>query len=74
MAQASLKPWKFILDMGSSSLCGLIIVPCQEANGDDLGMPFRSSIKYGFNPAGSATFFLGDLTMKYVLRSFSLFH
>ena len=29
---------KFVLDMGSSSHRGLIIVPGQEENGDSLGM------------------------------------
>ena len=28
----------------------------------------------GSTPAGSATFFHGDLIMRYFLRSFSLFH
>ena len=45
MAQKSLEPWKFVLDMGSSSYRVLIIAPGQEANGGNLGMSFRSSIK-----------------------------
>ena len=40
MILTSLGPWKFVLDMGSSSHCGLIIAPDQEANGDNLGMSF----------------------------------
>ena len=36
MAQTSLGPWKFVRDMGSSSHRGVIIVPGQEANGDNL--------------------------------------
>ena len=36
MAQTSLGPWKSVLDMGSSSHCGLIIVPDQDANVDNL--------------------------------------
>ena len=38
MARASLGPWIFVLDIGSSSHSGLIIAPGQEANGDNLGM------------------------------------
>ena len=38
MVWTSLGPYKVVLDMGSSSLRGLIIVPGQEANGDNLGM------------------------------------
>ena len=45
MARTSFGPWKFVLDMGSSSHRGLIIAPGQEANEDNLGMPLRASIK-----------------------------
>ena len=45
MAQTSLGPWKFVLDMGSLGHWGLFIVPGQEANGNNLGMSFRFSIK-----------------------------
>ena len=45
MAQTSFGPWKFVLNIGSFSHWGLIIVPGQEANEDNLGMSFRSSIK-----------------------------
>ena len=38
MAQTSLGPWKLVPDMGSLSLCGLIMVPGQEANGHNLGL------------------------------------
>ena len=48
MARIALGPWKFVLDMGSSSHCGLNIVPGQEANWDNLGMSFRCSIKYWY--------------------------
>ena len=37
MARTSLGPQKIVRDMGSSSHCGLIIVPGQEANSDNLG-------------------------------------
>ena len=37
--------WKFVRDMGSSSHWRLIIALGQEVNGDNLGMPFRSSIE-----------------------------
>ena len=43
MAQTSLEPWKFILDMGSLSHWGLIIVSSQEPNWDHLEMSFPSS-------------------------------
>ena len=43
MARTSLGPGKFVRDMGSSSHGGLILVPDQEANGDNLGKSFRSS-------------------------------
>ena len=42
MAQTSLGPWKFVLDMGSLNNQGLIIAPGQELSRDKLGMPFRS--------------------------------
>ena len=45
MAQTCLGPWEFVLDMGSSNHWGLNIVPDQEANKDNLGMSFQSSIK-----------------------------
>ena len=45
MARTSLGPWKFILDMGSSSHWELIFAPDQGANGDNLGFSFRSSLK-----------------------------
>ena len=45
MAWTSLGPWKFVPDMGGWSHWGLIIVPGQEANGDNLGISFPSSIK-----------------------------
>ena len=37
-------PWKLILDMGSSSHWGLILVRDQEADEDSLGKSFRSSV------------------------------
>ena len=40
VAQRSLGPWNFFLDMGSSCHWGLISAPGQEANGDKLGMSF----------------------------------
>ena len=40
IVRTSLGPWKFIRDMGSSNHRGLIMAPCQEANGDNLGMSF----------------------------------
>ena len=48
IARTSLGPWKFVLDMGSSSHRELIIAPDEETNGYNLGMYFRSSIKYEF--------------------------
>ena len=45
MARPSFGPWKFVLDMGSSSHGELIIAPGQEANDNNLGMSFRSSIR-----------------------------
>ena len=45
MTKTSLGPWKLVLNMGSSSHWELIIARCQEANSDNLGMPFLSSIK-----------------------------
>ena len=45
MAQTFLGPCKFVLDMGNLSTSGLIIVPGQGANGDNLGMSFQSSMK-----------------------------
>ena len=39
--QTSLGPWKFVLDMGSSSHWELIIAPGQEVNGDNLGMSYQ---------------------------------
>ena len=44
-ARKSLGPWTFVLDMGRSCHWGLIITQGQRANGDNLGMSFRSSIK-----------------------------
>ena len=46
MARTFLGSLKFVLDMGSSSHWELIIA--KEANGDNLGMAFRSSIKWYF--------------------------
>ena len=47
MTQKSLGAWKFVLDMGSSSHWGVSLsarsVPGQEADGVNLGIPFRSS-------------------------------
>ena len=40
MARISLGPWKIVRDMGGSSHWGLIMVPSQEANGDNLGIFF----------------------------------
>ena len=40
MARTSLGPWKCVRDMGSSSHWGLIVVPSQEASGDNLGIFF----------------------------------
>ena len=40
MARTSLGPQKIVRDMGGSSHCGLIMVPSQEANGDNLGVFF----------------------------------
>ena len=40
MARTYLGPWKFVRDMGSSNQLGLIMVPGQEANVDNLGMSF----------------------------------
>ena len=37
MARTSLRPWKFVRDMGSSSHWGLIMAPAQKANSDNLG-------------------------------------
>ena len=34
IACTSFGPWKFVLELGSSSHWGLIIAQCQEANGD----------------------------------------
>ena len=45
MTGTSLGPWKFVRDMGSSSQWGLIMTPGQEANGDNLGKSFPSSIQ-----------------------------
>ena len=45
MAQTSLGPWKFFQDLSSSSHWGLIMVPDQEVNDDNLGESFRSSIQ-----------------------------
>ena len=39
----------FLKEMGSSSHWGLIIVPGQEANRDNLGMSFRSSTRYWYD-------------------------
>ena len=44
MAQTSLGPWKIVGDMGSLSHWGLILVPGQETNGDNIGKSFRSYI------------------------------
>ena len=43
MARTTFGPWKFVLDMGSSSSYGLIIAPGQEVDEDDLRKSFRSS-------------------------------
>ena len=45
MTGTSFGSWKIVRDMGSSSHWRLIIVPDQEANGDNLGMSFPSSIQ-----------------------------
>ena len=45
MARTSLGPLKFVLDMSSSSQCGLIIAPGQEANDDDSERYFRFFVK-----------------------------
>ena len=45
MARTSLGTWQFVLDIGSSSHGELVIEQCQEANGDDLELSFRASIK-----------------------------
>ena len=45
MARTPLGPWKFVPGVGSWSHIGLIVAPGQEANWDDLGVPFRSSTK-----------------------------
>ena len=47
IARTSFGPWKFILDIGSSSHGGFIIAQGQEANGDNLGMYFPSCINNG---------------------------
>ena len=39
-SSTSLGPWKFVLDMGISSYCGLIIIPGEEANGNNFGIFF----------------------------------
>ena len=44
MARTSLGQWKIVRNMGSSSHW-LIMVPGQEANDDNLGKPFQSSIQ-----------------------------
>ena len=46
MALTSLGPWKCVLNKGCSNHLGLIIVPNQEANGNNLAMSFLSSIKH----------------------------
>ena len=46
MAPTSLGTRKFVLDMGSSSHWGLIIVPGQVANVDNSGVSFQSPTKY----------------------------
>ena len=45
VVRTSLGPWKFIREMGSSNHRGLVMAPCQEANGDNLGKSFLSSIQ-----------------------------
>ena len=45
VAQTSLRPWKLVRDMGSSSHWGLIMVLGQEANDSDLGKSFQSSLQ-----------------------------
>ena len=45
MARTYLVTWKFIRDIGSSSYWWLIIEPGKEANGDNLGKIFLSSIQ-----------------------------
>ena len=45
MTQTTLESGKFVLDMGSLSHLGLIIAPGQEANWDNLGTSFQSSMK-----------------------------
>ena len=45
MARTSLGLWKIIRNMGSSSHFVLIMVPGQEANGDNLGKSLRSSVQ-----------------------------
>ena len=48
MARTSLGPWIFVLDVGSPSDFGIIITLGQEANGDNLGTSFLSSIEYWY--------------------------
>ena len=45
MTQTTLGSGKFVLDMGSLSHLRLIIAPGQEANWDNLGTSFQSSMK-----------------------------
>ena len=46
MARTSLGSWKFVRDMGSSSHCGLVMAPGQEANSDNLGKSFRFATQF----------------------------
>ena len=45
MARTSFGPWESVRDIGSSSHCGLIKAPGQEANSDNLGKSSRFSTK-----------------------------
>ena len=45
MSRTVLRPWKSVLDMGSSCHRGSFIAPDQEVNMDNLGMSLRPSIK-----------------------------
>ena len=45
MGRTSLGPGKIVRDMGSSSHRESIMAPGQEANGDNLGESFQSSVQ-----------------------------
>ena len=46
MARTSLRPWKFVRDVGSSSHWGLIMAPVQEANSNNLEKSFQFSTQW----------------------------